>query len=165
MMTSSNGNIFRVTGHLCGEFTGPGDFPAQRPVTRRFDVFFDLRLNKRLSKQWWGWWFETLSRPLWRHRNVWFYCCCYLSKTKWLPREVTAMSGSKGTHSTYTSSFLWFAVVSALLTFCEENPSVTDGCLSQRGSSAVAFPCHDIIMCYRNSVAEHICVFCQFLTI
>ena len=22
MMTSSNGNIFRVTGHLCGEFTG-----------------------------------------------------------------------------------------------------------------------------------------------
>ena len=23
MMTSSNGNIFRVTGHLCGEFTGP----------------------------------------------------------------------------------------------------------------------------------------------
>ena len=55
MMTSSNGNIFRVTGHLCGEFTGDspvtGEFPAQRPVTRSFDVFFDLRLNKRLSKQ------------------------------------------------------------------------------------------------------------------
>ena len=51
MMTSSNGNIFRVTGPLCGEFTGPGDFPAQRPVTRSFDVFFDLRLNKWLSKQ------------------------------------------------------------------------------------------------------------------
>ena len=47
----------------------PGEFPAQRPVTRSFDVFFDLRLNKRLSKQSWGWWFETLSRPLWRHRN------------------------------------------------------------------------------------------------
>ena len=45
----------------------PGEFPAQRPVTRSFDVFFDLRLNKRLSKQSWGWWFETLSRPLWRH--------------------------------------------------------------------------------------------------
>ena len=40
MMTSSNGNIFRVTGHLCGEFTGPGEFPVQRPVTRNFDVFF-----------------------------------------------------------------------------------------------------------------------------
>ena len=41
----------------------------QRPVTRSFDVSFDLCLNKRLSKQWWGWWFETPSRPLWRHRN------------------------------------------------------------------------------------------------
>ena len=69
MMTSSNGNIFRVTGHSCGEFTGPGEFPLQRPVTRSFDVFFDLRPNKRLSKQSWGWWFETLSCSLWRHRN------------------------------------------------------------------------------------------------
>ena len=25
-----------------------GEFPTQRPVTRSFDVFFDLRLNKRL---------------------------------------------------------------------------------------------------------------------
>ena len=42
MMTSSNGNIFRVTGPLCGEFTGPGEFPAQRPVTQSFDVFFQM---------------------------------------------------------------------------------------------------------------------------
>ena len=69
MMTSSNGNIFRVTGHLCGEFADPGEFPAQRPVTRSFDVFFDLRLNKRLSKQSWGWWFESPSWSLWRHCN------------------------------------------------------------------------------------------------
>ena len=62
--------IFRVTGPLCGEFTGPGEFPAQRPVTRSFDVFFDRRLNRRLSKQPWGWWFETPSWSLWRHRNV-----------------------------------------------------------------------------------------------
>ena len=48
----------------------PGKFPTQRPVTRSFDVFFDLRLSTRLSKQSWGWWFETPSRPLWRHRNV-----------------------------------------------------------------------------------------------
>ena len=47
----------------------PGEFPAQRPVTRSFDVYFDLSPNKRLSKQLWGWWFETQSRPLWRHRN------------------------------------------------------------------------------------------------
>ena len=85
MMTSSNWNIFRVTGHLCGEFTGsrwievlklwsflwpvPGEFPTQRPVTRSFDVFLDLRLNKRLSKQSWGWWFETQSWSLWRQCN------------------------------------------------------------------------------------------------
>ena len=47
----------------------PGEFPAHRPVTRSFDVFFDLRLNKRWSKQSWGWWFETLSCSLWRHCN------------------------------------------------------------------------------------------------
>ena len=47
-----------------------GEFPSQRPVTRSFDVFFDLSLNKRLSKQSWGWWFETSSRPLWRHCNA-----------------------------------------------------------------------------------------------
>ena len=46
-----------------------GEFPTQRPVTRSFDVFFDLHLNKRLSKQSWGWWFETSSRPLWSHCN------------------------------------------------------------------------------------------------
>ena len=65
-MTSSNGNIFRVTGHLRGE------------VTRSFDVFFDLRLNKRLSKQSWGWWLETITCPLWRHCNAgkWHGCWC-----------------------------------------------------------------------------------------
>ena len=47
----------------------PGEFPTQRPVTRSFDFFFDLPLNNRLSKQSWGWWFETLSGPLWRHSN------------------------------------------------------------------------------------------------
>ena len=44
-----------------------GEFPAQRPVTQSFYVFFDLRLNKRLSKQSWGWWFEKLWLPLGRH--------------------------------------------------------------------------------------------------
>ena len=69
MMTSPNGDIFRVTGPLCGEFTSPGEFHAQRPVTRSFDVFFDLRLNKRLSKQPWGWWFEMSSCSLWSYCN------------------------------------------------------------------------------------------------
>ena len=71
MMTSSNGNIFRITGPLCGEFTGLRwiPLPAQRPVTRSFDVFFDLCPIKQLSKHSRGWWFETLSGPLWRHCN------------------------------------------------------------------------------------------------
>ena len=46
-----------------------GISPVQRPVTLSFDVFFDLHPNKRLSKQWWGWWFEMPSCPLWPHRN------------------------------------------------------------------------------------------------
>ena len=48
MMTSSNGNIFRVTVPLWGE---SGEFPSQRPVTLSFHVFFQVRLNKRLTKQ------------------------------------------------------------------------------------------------------------------
>ena len=68
-MTSSNENIFRVTGHLRGEFIGHRWIPTrgpqinncplpptQRPLMRSFDVFFDLRLTKRLRKQWWGRW-------------------------------------------------------------------------------------------------------------
>ena len=90
MMTSSNENIFRVagplcgafTGHrsiarLCGEFTGHRSIPRKRPVTRSFDVFFDLRQNKRLSKHSWGWWFETPSPSLWRHNNGVETCYVY----------------------------------------------------------------------------------------
>ena len=56
---------------LCaGNSPVSGEFPTQRPVTPSFDVFFDLHLIKRLSKHSRGWWFETLSCPLWRHCNV-----------------------------------------------------------------------------------------------
>ena len=47
-----------------------GEFSSRRQVTRSFDIFFDIRLNRRLSKQPWSWWFETPSRPLWCHCNV-----------------------------------------------------------------------------------------------
>ena len=53
-----------------------GEFPAQRPVTWSFDVFFELQLNKRLSKQSWGWLFETPSCPLWRHCNEFEFWRC-----------------------------------------------------------------------------------------
>ena len=62
-------NILRVTGHLCGEFTGPRWIPHTKGSDAELWCFLDLRLNERLSKQWWGWLFETPSRPLLRHCN------------------------------------------------------------------------------------------------
>ena len=64
MMKSSKGNIFRVTGHFCGKFTGD-----TKASDAELYIFFDLHPNKLLSKQSWGWWFKTPLRPLWRHRN------------------------------------------------------------------------------------------------
>ena len=74
MMTSSNGNIFRVTDLCAGNSPVIVELPhkgqcSQRPMTHSFDVFFDLCLNKQLSKQSWGWWFETPLCSLWRHCN------------------------------------------------------------------------------------------------
>ena len=46
-----------------------GEFPTQRPVMQSFDVFFDLGLNKQLSKQSWGWRFEMPASSLWHHCN------------------------------------------------------------------------------------------------
>ena len=61
MMTSPNGNISRVTGPLCGEFTVTGEFPAQRPVTRGFDVsLICARIN--------GWVNNRKAGDLRRHR-------------------------------------------------------------------------------------------------
>ena len=69
MMTSSNEKFSALLAISAGKSPVPGEFLAQRPVTRSFDAFFDLLLNRQLSKQSWGWWFETPSRPLWRHGN------------------------------------------------------------------------------------------------
>ena len=59
--------FFALLAICAGDSPVPDEFPTQRPVTRSFEVFFDLRLNKRLSKKSWGWWFETLNatRPHW----------------------------------------------------------------------------------------------------
>ena len=66
-----NWKHFSALQAICaGNSPVTGEFPSKRPVTRGFDVFFDLRLNKRLNKQSWGWWFETPSRSLWRHCNA-----------------------------------------------------------------------------------------------
>ena len=67
--------IFSPLLDLCeGNTPVTGGFPSQRPVTRSFDVFFDLRLNKRLSKQSGRRLFETPSRSLWRHCDVKSHC-------------------------------------------------------------------------------------------
>ena len=61
MITSLNGNIFRVTGHLCGEFTGHRWISHTKARDAELWFFFNLCLNKRLSKQSLGWCFETPS--------------------------------------------------------------------------------------------------------
>ena len=76
----------------------PGEFPAQRPVTRSFDVFFDLRLNKPSSKQLWGWWFETLSSPLWRH------CNDPIPDYSSVANDTVLIAHDYGIHSCYISS-------------------------------------------------------------
>ena len=66
---------FSVLLAICaGNSSVTGEFPSQRSMTRSFDVPFDLRLNKQLSKNWWGWWFATPSGLLWRHSNVFVWC-------------------------------------------------------------------------------------------
>ena len=69
MMTSSNGNIFRVTGHLCGKFTGHLWIPRTKASDTELWRFL-LRRNERLSQQSGRRWFETQSCPLWCHSNV-----------------------------------------------------------------------------------------------
>ena len=77
---------------ICAENSPvPGEFPAQRPVTRSFDVFFDLRPNKLLSKQSWGWWSETPSSSLWRHRNE-ITDCVWIDETNSLKFPLTLVS-------------------------------------------------------------------------
>ena len=75
MMTSSNGNIFRVTGHLCGEFTDHRWIPCTKASDAELWCFLNPRLSKWLNKQSPGWWFETLSRLLLRHRKKNAHLC------------------------------------------------------------------------------------------
>ena len=69
MMMSSNGNIFRVTGHFCGEFTGHRWILRTKTSDAEIWCFLWSSMNKWLSKQSWCWWFETPPGSLWRHCN------------------------------------------------------------------------------------------------
>ena len=62
--------IFSALLVLCaGNWPVTGEFSSPRPVTWSSDVLIDMRLNKRLSEQSWGWWFDTPLCPLWLHCN------------------------------------------------------------------------------------------------
>ena len=74
-MKSSNGNIFRVTDPLRGEFTGHQWIPPTKASEAELWYIFYLLLNKLLSKQSWGWWFETPSCSLLCHCNEDVYNC------------------------------------------------------------------------------------------
>ena len=79
-MTSSNGSISALFAPCAGNSPFTGEFPSQRPVTRSSDVFFDVRLNKRLSKQSIRHWFETPLCSSWRHYNVVSITCSCLPR-------------------------------------------------------------------------------------
>ena len=69
LMTSSNGNIFRVIGLLCGEFTGHRWIPQTKANDAELWCFLWFALETTVEKQWKRRWFETPSRSLWRHCN------------------------------------------------------------------------------------------------
>ena len=66
-MTSSWKHIPPYWPFARGLHWSPVNSPHKGQWRGALIVFFDLRLNKRLSKQSWSWWFETPSRSLWRH--------------------------------------------------------------------------------------------------
>ena len=51
---------------MCGEFAGHRWIPLTKPSDAELWICVWCEY-KRLSKQSWGWWFETPSRSLWRH--------------------------------------------------------------------------------------------------
>ena len=72
-----------------------GEFPSQRTVTRSFDVFFDLRLNRHLNKKSIRRSFEIPCHPLhvWRHSNgcrFWKYWIRYLLINQLRAKDVLA---------------------------------------------------------------------------
>ena len=72
MMTSSNGNIFRVSsGLLCGEFTSHRWISRTKATDAELWCYFHMHLNRQLSKQCKRWWFEMLPHSLPRHCNEW----------------------------------------------------------------------------------------------
>ena len=110
-------------------------FPAQRPVTQSFDVFFDLPLNKRLNEQPLGWRFETPSWSLWRHGNVHKMCSRYQSKNGFENYPIEIIATYPGANeSLYTNFIVLSQFHSAFKTnFCDNPPQKTPLRFRQNG--------------------------------
>ena len=107
MMTSSNGNIFRVTGPWCGEFIGDRWIHLTKASDAEFWCVFYLSLNTRLSKQSRRWWFQTPSSSLWRRCDDIeaettlqtfprrYFKCTYLNENVWISLKISLAFVSK----------------------------------------------------------------------
>ena len=91
-MTSSNRNIFCIIGPLWVESTAHRRIPLTKGSARNLIFFFDLCLNKRLSKQSRRRWFETPSRSPWRHYNDSRLKWCILSHHIVTQRSISSMT-------------------------------------------------------------------------
>ena len=160
MMTSSNGNIFRVTGPLWGEFTGDRCIPFAKASDAALHVFFGLRLNKRLGKPSRRQWFETPSRLWWRHCNaslLWnvpYFRIAnvfrYVMALQWhhMWTMTSDISGNSTICSPSCSGLQQRKHQSfASLALCEGNLPLTSGDLHHKGPvMQTAFLCHEVMM-------------------
>ena len=101
---------------LCaGNSPVTGEFPSQRPVTRSFDVFFDLRLNKRLSKQ--SWWLESPSCSLWYHCNAWtgeHIDPTTITMLIWKPGEELILTAAESMWTEFVSGIILLYIIHVL---------------------------------------------------
>ena len=111
-----------------------GEFPAQRPVTRSFDVFFVLRPNKRLNKQSWGWWFETPQRSIWRDCNGWVQALSW--QTGWQTRYHGYLATSD---IVYCCGYIYFTHV--IQVYCIGTGAIIRFCNKTRRKSTRSGPC------------------------
>ena len=115
----------------------PGELPAQKPVTRHFDVFFDLRPNKRLSKQSWGWWLETPSYSLWRHHNV---LCAFESALSHYIRSFHTAIGYNSICQEFQTPFLKCIVCISVKIIIKINIICQSDLLNARTMNCVKYP-------------------------
>ena len=115
MMTSSNRNISYITCPLWAESTGHQSIPSPRPVMRSFGVFFDLHLNKWLSKRSRRWWFEMPLSSLWHHCNVHSPFKCHPDMRNDITNVARPSAGSTHWKVRFFSSFSGFHDSGSLL--------------------------------------------------